>query len=334
MSYHLKRSLWTVSATHPVSFTKEDRERSSSLSRRPFLRRPSTNGIILQTASASSSNSISSLAVCLPDHPKITRARSRSSEALIPWKQPRRHSFSGSDPAKLSPAPTVHPPANHALALFTAPRPHHRGRGISSSPFAMEIPDLTLRSTFSPPYYKDQPSNPPCMCKYTIYNLECGHAAEDHVDTKDCPQFQRTGVPCDRESPANRGRVSIKSEDRSGLCSACQRQRDKAESDALSRDEKLAREQSLAEAQERERAAKEQEERLYKESAEEYERQRRKREQEDIEYMLQKSREEAAVLEQKERDDLARALEESIRLGPAIRNVSVDKQVRCHRAEC
>jgi enabled protein len=192
----------------------------------------------------------------------------------------------------------------------------------------MEIPDLSLRSTFSPPYYKDQASTSSCMCKYTIYNLECGHPAEDHVDTKDCPHFQKTGVPCDRENPANRGRVSIKSEDRSGLCKSCQRrQRDKAELDAMTRDEERAKQQSIAEAKEREAAAKAHEERLYKESAEEYERQRRKREQEDIEYMLQKSREEAAIRERKERDDLARALEESCRLGPADRNVKVDTKV-------
>jgi enabled protein len=193
----------------------------------------------------------------------------------------------------------------------------------------MEIPDLSLRSTFSPPYYKDQTSSSPCMCKYTIYNLECGHPAEDHVDTKDCPHFQKTGVPCDRENPANRGRVSIKSEDRAGLCIKCiRRQREKAELDAMTRDEERAKQQSLAEAKEREEAAKAHEARMYKESAEEYERLRRKREQEDIEYMLQKSREEAAaVREQKERDDLARALAESCRLGPADRNVTVDEKV-------
>jgi len=166
------------------------------------------------------------------------------------------------------------------------------------------------------------------MCKYTIYNLECGHPAEDHVESKDCPHFQRTQVACDRDNPANRDRVSIKSEDRKGMCNKClRRQREKTELDAMLRDEERARQQSLAEAKEKEAAMKAHEDRMLKESKEEYERQRRKREQEDIEYMLQKSREEAAIREQKERDDLARALEESCRLGPADRNVIVDEKV-------
>jgi len=166
------------------------------------------------------------------------------------------------------------------------------------------------------------------MCKYTIYTLECGHAAEDHVDTKDCSHFQRTGVPCDRENLANRGRVSIKSEDRSGLCNKCQRrQREKSELDAMTRDEERAKKESLAEAKEREEAAKAHDDRLLKDSLDDYERQRREREQEDLEFMLEQSREEAAAQERKERDDLVRALEESCRLGPADRNVRVDEKV-------
>jgi hypothetical protein len=186
-------------------------------------------------------------------------------------------------------------------------------------PFAMEIPDLSLRSTFAPPFTKDQASAATCtMCRYTIYNLECGHPAEDRVDTGDCPHFQRTGVPCNRENPANRGRVSIKSEDRSGLCAKCRlRQREMAELEAMKRDEERANKQSLAEAKERVAALKKHEDRLFKEAADKMARLEQEREEQQIAEALKKSQEEEeAARLQKEQCDLASALKASCLLGP------------------
>jgi hypothetical protein len=328
MSWHLKRSLWTATLErYPTSF-KEDRDRSSSLSRRPtrpFLRRPSTNGVTLQTLQPGSGATVTNLTVCtIPDNPRVTRTRSRSSDSLIPWRQPRRHSFSGSH------APGIHT-RNHALPLFTTPRGPQRGVGISTGFIPMEIPDLSLKSTFSPPLLlKEKPKLPTCpMCKYTIYNSECGHPAEDHVSGKECPHFKETGVPCDRENPANRDRVSIKSEDRNGICNKCRRrQREIEELEAMRRDEERAKQQSLVESKEREAAAKAHEERLYKESREEHERLQREKEQAEVEFMLQKSREEAeAARLQKEQEDLSRAMKESCVLEPADRNVTVETKV-------
>jgi enabled protein len=167
------------------------------------------------------------------------------------------------------------------------------------------------------------------MCKFTIYNLECGHPAEDHVEIGSCPHFEKTGVPCDRENPANRNRVTVKSEDRDGLCSKCRRrQQEVSETEAMSQEEEKAKQQSFAEAMEREARAKEHEERLLKKSREEFARLQREREQADIEYMLQKSREEAeAARELKEQEELARALKASCVLDTADRNVTVDKKV-------
>jgi enabled protein len=167
------------------------------------------------------------------------------------------------------------------------------------------------------------------MCKFTIYNLDCGHPGEDHVSSKDCPYFKETGVPCDRENPANRNRVNIKSEDRNGLCSKCRRrQQEMEELDAMRRDEERAKQQSLAESQQREAAAKAHEERLLEESRDEYERLRREREQADFEFMLRKSSEDAeAARLQKEQEDLARALKASGVLEPAKRNATVEVKV-------
>ncbi|KAF2027227.1 hypothetical protein EK21DRAFT_32547, partial [Setomelanomma holmii] len=151
------------------------------------------------------------------------------------------------------------------------------------------------------------------MCKYTITTLECGHPAEDHVNTTECPHFQKTGVPCDRENSANRSRVSIRTEERSGLCAKCRlRQRELAELEAMKRDEEQAKKQSLAEAKEKEAALKEHEERLFKESAKEFARLEQEREQQQIAEALRKSQvEEEAARLQNEQDDLAKALVES-----------------------
>ncbi|KAL5118453.1 hypothetical protein ACEQ8H_003629 [Pleosporales sp. CAS-2024a] len=193
----------------------------------------------------------------------------------------------------------------------------------------MDVPDLSLRNTLSPQLLlkdsprplllKDSPNTSTCrMCKYTIYNLDCGHAAEDHVDSKDCPYFQKTQVACDRDNPANRSRVSIKSEHRHGLCNKCRQQQ--REIEAMARDILRAKEQDQAEAKAKAEALKKHEERIFNESVQEYERKQREQEQEDkdMEYMLQKSREEAEAAEAaeaarlaQEQADLARVLKRS-----------------------
>jgi hypothetical protein len=100
------------------------------------------------------------------------------------------------------------------------------------------------------------------------------------------------------------------------------------ELDAMRRDEERAKQQSLAESQQREAAAKAHEERLLEESRDEYERLRREREQADFEFMLRKSSEEAeAARLQKEQEDLARASKASCVLEPAKHNVTVEVKV-------
>jgi hypothetical protein len=204
----------------------------------------------------------------------------------------------------------------------------------------MDVPDLSLRSTFSPPLLlkdspkplllKDSQNTSTCsMCKYTIYNLDCGHAAEDHVDPKDCPYFEKTEVPCDRDNPANRNRVSIRSEDRDGLCNKCRRrQHEIDELKAMARDDERARQQRRAEEEEKAKALKAHEDKVEEEPAKEFRRLQRKQEQKDIEYMLQKSREEAdAVSLAKEQEDRAEALKASLVVEPSARNVTVEKKV-------
>lgn len=85
----------------------------------------------------------------------------------------------------------------------------------------MNIPSLPLNSTFSVPIFT--PPDPPSseMCKYTIHTLECGHAAEGNVDTRSCPAFDRTGVHYDRDNPANKDHMKIKTQSRNGICDAC-----------------------------------------------------------------------------------------------------------------
>ncbi|KAH7091048.1 hypothetical protein FB567DRAFT_588953 [Paraphoma chrysanthemicola] len=178
----------------------------------------------------------------------------------------------------------------------------------------MDIPDLSLRSNFAPPFVKDQTSSTTCtMCKYTIYNLECDHPAEDRLETGDCSHFQTTGVPCDRENPAKRGRVSIKSEDRSGLCPKCHlRQREIAELEAMKRDEERAKKQALAEAKEKEAAMKKHEDNFLKEAAQEMARLEQEREEHQVAEALKRSQEEEeAVRLQREQDELAQALKAS-----------------------
>jgi hypothetical protein len=257
----------------------------------------------------------------------VTRARSRSSDALIPWKQPRRHSFSGSQ------APGTHT-RNHALPLFTAPRGHQRGVGISTSLIPIDIPDLSLRNTFPPPLLlKDQPKASTCaICQNTYADLERGRRVDSVADTRDYPQCDEPSqLSCDSDNSAKRGRVSIKSEGRVDICSNCRRQQQQqqeiVELETQCRDEEQAKQQSPAEFKE-EVVPKAYDESLHEKSREEHEMLRPEREQADIEYMLRKSREEASATGvESEQEDLASALEVSCVLGPANQDATIDKKV-------
>lgn len=153
------------------------------------------------------------------------------------------------------------------------------------------------------------------MCKYTIFHLECGHKGEDRADTRDCSHYKATGVPCDRENPTIRNRVSVVSQDRKGLCNNCtRRQRERDELAAMQRDLDRIREQNLAEAKERQRAHEEHERKMERQSRAEWDRMQREREQRDLDAALKAS--EAAKAEekrrqQKELDDLEKAMRES-----------------------
>jgi enabled protein len=193
----------------------------------------------------------------------------------------------------------------------------------------MEISSLELNGAFCISGHPDHfPLQSPDMCKYTIFNLECGHPAEDHVESRDCPHYQRNGFPCDRENPANRDRVTVRSEGRKGLCRICQRkEQEKAELDAMQRETKKAREVSLAEAHEREQAAKEHEERIIRESTKEYERLLREREKADMEAALRASQDAHEKRRQQEARDLENALKASRELPPPERNVTIEESV-------
>lgn len=91
------------------------------------------------------------------------------------------------------------------------------------------------------------------MCKYTIYTAECGHPDEDHVDSKDCFYFQKTQVHCDRDNPALRDRVVIKTRDREGICNGCFRIAQEKEEAAMRRDALKYQEQQRREAEEAEK---------------------------------------------------------------------------------
>lgn len=209
----------------------------------------------------------------------------------------------------------------------------------------MEIPNLSLNSTFSIPNFDNEASPPPpIMCNYTIHNFECGHKAEDHVDSSSCPEFQRTGVHCDRDNSSNRHRVTVRSEDRPGVCNACPSGGvESSEIDTMEHEIQRAQELSLAEAKAHEEEMRPYEERareesmaaakksriahearikeLEKESIETYKREMQKRELEDLEYIIRKSREEAEqAAYQAEMDMMQRAFKESLNVDPSIRN--------------
>ncbi|KAI8938913.1 hypothetical protein NX059_004770 [Plenodomus lindquistii] len=191
------------------------------------------------------------------------------------------------------------------------------------------------------------------MCKYTVYNYDCGHKAEDHVDSSLCSEFQRTGVHCDRDNPANRGRVKIKTKGRNGICGPCLRPRRetaeafaendlnkvreiimaeaKAHEEHMQRAEQRAREESLAQAAERERAQDARIAELERQSAEEFARKLQEQEDADFEYMLRQSREEAEQAarqqEMEEMEALQRAFRESLELNQPQREYQ-DKVTR------
>jgi hypothetical protein len=89
------------------------------------------------------------------------------------------------------------------------------------------------------------------MCKYTITILECGHKQNDHVDTYNCPYFERTSVACDRDNPKTKDRCTIKTWDENGICNRCLRENEEA---AMRRDEEREREFKRREAAENEEA--------------------------------------------------------------------------------
>jgi enabled protein len=154
----------------------------------------------------------------------------------------------------------------------------------------MEIPNLSLNSTFSVPLFEHQqhyeeeevlPSS--TMCNYTLYTKECGHKVEDHVENGDCPYFQRTQVPCDRDNSKIRDRWTVKDIPRNGICNNCLRDAHNSEEDAMRREQEKMRAQDLRDAEEKEaqlrRAQEELREKNWKEN-EEAKKQRRRAEEE------------------------------------------------------
>ncbi|KAJ4375145.1 hypothetical protein N0V83_002229 [Neocucurbitaria cava] len=224
----------------------------------------------------------------------------------------------------------------------------------------MLIPDLSLNSTFSIPDFQKQEGEAvkslpsPAMCKYTIYSYDCGHPAEDNVDSQNCSEFQHTGVHCDRDNPANKARIKIKHKNRNGICEQCLYQAgrsSKADADARQSDiekvrelslaetraqeeevqqraEQKAREASRAEADRREAEHEAQIKEIERQSAMEFERQMRQREEDDFAFMMRQSREEADRLaHQREMEMVERAFRESLKVDPSIRNYNDEVQV-------
>ncbi|KAF1848439.1 uncharacterized protein K460DRAFT_279907 [Cucurbitaria berberidis CBS 394.84] len=182
------------------------------------------------------------------------------------------------------------------------------------------------------------------MCKYTLYSYECGHPAEDHVDSGTCSEFQRTGVHCDRDNPANKERVKVKNKDRNGICEKCMRngpdydeivtmEREMEQASELSLMEARAREEdmrrveqrvleeSLAEAERMTVAHEARIKELERESAEEYARKVRQQEEEDFEFIMRKSRADAErAAHEQEMEMIQRAFLESLKTDPSLRN--------------
>ncbi|CAA9957350.1 Smc Chromosome segregation ATPase [Pyrenophora teres f. maculata] len=112
------------------------------------------------------------------------------------------------------------------------------------------------------------------MCRFTISTLECGHPQEDHVDTHNCPYFQRTKVACDRDNPNNRDRFTIKTWDRNGVCNRCLQLSREREEDAMRRENERWREQSLKDAKEAEEQLRRGEQELFDKNRREAEKKR------------------------------------------------------------
>ncbi|KAF2853805.1 hypothetical protein T440DRAFT_487109 [Plenodomus tracheiphilus IPT5] len=189
------------------------------------------------------------------------------------------------------------------------------------------------------------------MCKYTVYNYECGHRAGDHVDSSQCMDFQRTGVHCDRDNPANKDRVKVKTKSRNGVCDTCLRPRRiaaenitldydlktardismaeaKAHEEHMQRAEQRAREESLAQATELQKAQDARIAELERWSAEEYASKLQEQEDADFEFMIKQSREEAEhAAHEREMEAMQRAFQESIQLNQPTREYQ-DKVTR------
>lgn len=167
------------------------------------------------------------------------------------------------------------------------------------------------------------------MCKYTYAHLECGHRISDTADTRECPYYTSRGsILCDPDNPANRQRVSITSETRSGICERCRRVApERKELDAMQKDLEKVKALSEKERREREDAMKKHEEGLFRQSREEYERNAREREKKDLEAVMKASREADERRARQEEEDLARALKESCKWDDVVRDVDVKEEV-------
>ncbi|CAO2654277.1 Nn.00g110100.m01.CDS01 [Neocucurbitaria sp. VM-36] len=191
----------------------------------------------------------------------------------------------------------------------------------------MQIPKISLNSTFAVPALQphqekeDHPPSSHIMCKYTIYSYECGHAAEDNVDSRNCSEYQRMGIHCDRDNPANRNRVQVMNKERNGICDKCLYKESRAADGDEMNEMQRAREESLAEAERREAEHEAQIKELERESAEEYEQKMRRQEEEDLEFMLKQSKLEAErAAHRQEMEMVEQAFRESLKVDPAGRN--------------
>ncbi|KAF1832311.1 hypothetical protein BDW02DRAFT_468877, partial [Decorospora gaudefroyi] len=151
------------------------------------------------------------------------------------------------------------------------------------------------------------------MCKYTIYTSECGHPDEDHVDTQNCPYFQKTQVPCDRDNPHIKDRVKIRTKDRNGICNRCLRDARMREEAAMRREREKMEEQnqSIAEHKRKMAEMEAREQEIKRQTKEDHDRQVRGREEADRQFKLNKALEEQALRAQQKADDMERALRES-----------------------
>jgi hypothetical protein len=201
---------------------------------------------------------------------------------------------------------------------------------MSTSLIPLEIPDLSLRNTFSPPLLlKDQPKTSTCtVCKHTYTDLERGRRVDSVVDTRDYPhRDEYSQTTCNSDSQVNRGRISVKYDDRDAICSDCRRQQlDTAALEALRRDAEQAKQQDLADR--KEESPKRDKEKLSEKLTDDHDMHQQDREKASIENMPHEPTEEpdTAILD-KEQDDLARTLEASCVLNSADQNVMANKKV-------